>query len=109
MQTQLAIPHAPSADTIPDAVHDPERRPNAKTPDHSLENAEGQEPSRHHAASPMVETDEPITRVAMEGTTCVEPPSMEMASESDVNSVREDDEEDWESFPLTPPRVRDPW
>lgn len=109
VQTQLAIPHVPSAAPIPDAVDDAERRSNASTPDRSLENAEGWESAQHHAVQPIVETDESITRVAVNGATRVEPLSMEMASESDVNSVREDDEEDWESFPLTPPRVRDPW
>ena len=31
------------------------------------------------------------------------------AADDEDEANDDDEEEDWESFPLTPPRVRDPW
>lgn len=49
------------------------------------------------------------SKAVTNGDICAEPMAVDTGSESEGNSERDEDEEEWESFPLTPPRVRDPW
>lgn len=103
MQTQLSVVPVQSTPASL-GTRNNEERPSAAIQESELGDAK-QASTRQDA----VETADTTVTALSNGTTYAEPLPMDIASESDVNSVREDEEEDWESFPLTPPRVRDPW
>jgi hypothetical protein len=103
VQTQLAIPaQGPTSQEPRNSIAEP-----IVTPADPQFDVEKRTSLRQDVAEESETAD--TSKILSNGNICAEPMAMDVGSESEGNSERDEEEEEWESFPLTPPRVRDPW